>query len=272
MRHFVSDLLYLRHIFRIESETAGAVHQQRECALCLAGFLFFFFGQQSDRVDQNIVLLRFAHQSLQADDAGIVVTIGHHQNHLFVPFRLLLEVIDGHSDRIAHGGPAARVDLGESLLQHLDIAGEVGVQIRFIVEIHDESLVLRVGIPNQGQSGLFHRLALLPHAAGIVDDQAKGYRHVFVLKVFDLLQHAVLENRKGAAGQIRDQVTGFVGDGHIQRHEASLGGKHRVVRLRFRLTLWRRRRRRNLHRLNLRKDNDRGQHRCRPGQKRRSRK
>ena len=72
----------------------------------------------------------------------------------------------------------------ERFVQFLLVAGEiaVGVEIIFVVEIHDESFVLRVAGLHEGQRRGIHLRALFAHAAAVVDHQAHGDRNIFAAR------------------------------------------------------------------------------------------
>ncbi len=90
-----------------------------------------------------------------------------------------------------------------------------------------KTFVVFVRCHHQVERGLFHLLALLAHAAAVVDDQAQRNRHVFALEHDDGLRLAVFVNREGRFRQIGYQMAGLIDhrggadDARVSRTETS---------------------------------------------------
>ena len=78
------------------------------------------------------------------------------------------------------------------------------------------------------ERGRLHLGPERPHAAAVIDEQAKRHRNVVAPEDRDGLPPAVLEHGEGLLTQIRDQLAVAVGDCGVQHDEAGLGAEHRL--------------------------------------------
>ena len=197
----MGDLVDFANVLRKENLAAGGRAQRLERALRALRFPALFLAQQADAIDQDFALLRCLDQVFQTHHAGVVVAVGNHHQDFLILVGLLLQVVDGHADGVAHGRAAARIDARQGFFHFLDVAGE-GLAVRIVqeslvVEIDDEDLVVGVGILDQRQRRGFHLGALIPHAAAVVDDESHGNRNVFAVENPDRLLYAVFVHREG---------------------------------------------------------------------------
>src|SRR6202035_1092440 len=132
---------------------------------------------------------------------------------------------DGTADSLPHGGAAARIDARDALFHLLYVIGEFHVQVSFVIEIDDENFVVRVGGFYQIDGGDLHYLALLLHAAAIVDNDTQRDWHVLVLENLDGLFDPVFKNLEGLLLKVHDQLAVLVGNADRQDHPACIGGK-----------------------------------------------
>ena len=119
-------------------------------------------------------------------------------------------MVGGGNDRVIESGSTAGFQLLQCAAQFFGIIGEVLIQIIFITEIDYEHLVLGIAGSDQILGCLGDLVALFPHGAGIVDDNAHRHRDVFVAKGSDWLGLSILEDLKGVASQIGNQTLLFV--------------------------------------------------------------
>ena len=69
-----------------------------------------------------------------------------------------------------------------------------GVEVILVVEIDDESFVLRIAGLDERQRRGIHLRALFAHAAAVVDHQAHGHRNIVAGENGNLLLDLVFEN------------------------------------------------------------------------------
>src|SRR5262249_36522352 len=107
-----------------------------------------------------------------------------------------------------------------------DVAGEIlaagVVEVGLVVEVDDERLVVRVGAFDERECGGFDFGALVFHAAAVVDDQAEGYRNVFVFESADLLRNFVLGDGERGSRQTADEVPALIEDRGVQDYQAGI--------------------------------------------------
>ena len=144
MRDLRRDALNLGQALRIIVEAARGFGKHLERMFGGSGFARLLVVQESDTVNQYLTLPGLAHQLLQRRVASVVVAVGNDEEHLFVFLPVCLGVIDRHANRIAHRGATAGIDFIQHLFQLLNIVRERSVQIRYIIEIDDKDLVLRI--------------------------------------------------------------------------------------------------------------------------------
>ena len=72
------------------------------------------------------------------------------------------------------------------------------VEIGVIVEVDDESRILRVGLSHEIECGVIDGGPLITHGAGVVDEQADGNRLVLMTKGADALRALSSHTRKSA--------------------------------------------------------------------------
>ena len=90
------------------------------------------------------------------------------------------------------------------------------------------------------KSGGFHLLALVPHAAAVIDDQSERDRNVLAPECLKRLLDVVLENFKSGPRQIREQPPILVNDARMKYHQARVGPEGLVLLL---CATWRNKRR-----------------------------
>ena len=150
--------------------------------------------------------------------AGIVFSVGDHEQNLFLQFGVFLEVVGRGHHRVVQRGSSPRFHLLQGLTQLAGVTGEVLVQVILVVEIHYEDLILRIAGTHQVQGSFVYLVALFPHGAGIVDHDSHGYGNILMPEVRDGLRLAILEHRKSILLQVRDQVLFVVNYRGVQHH------------------------------------------------------
>ena len=148
----------------------------------------------------------------------------------------LLQVLDRHFDGVAHGRSAAGIDPAQRGFELPEVVGKIlilrVVQVRGVVEVDDEDLVVAVGILNQRQRGGFDLFELVAHAAAVVDHQAEGDRNVFALKSADLLLDLVFVDREGGLRKRGHQMAGLIDHRGVADDDARVGAKDGIAFLR----------------------------------------
>src|SRR5204862_7189827 len=89
---------------------------------------------------------------------------------------------------------ASRIEVVERIDEVADAARKILLQIRGIIEVDDERLILGIALPNERQCRTVHALPFIPHAAAVVDDQAEADWNILVPERLDRLLHFVFEN------------------------------------------------------------------------------
>ena len=150
----------------------------------------------SDRIHRRtIFLLQLLHRLFQSFPAGIVFSVGYHEQHFSLQLGILKVV-----RRSDYGFIERRSTLGVNLLQRLfqfqQVVGEILIEIIFVVEIHHKHFVLRIARPHQVQRCLVHLGSLFPHRAGIVDHDPHGHGYVFMPERNNILRFAVFQDGK----------------------------------------------------------------------------
>ena len=102
----------------------------------------------------------------------------------------------GKVDGVIQSRFASRIDVIERVDQIANTAGEILFEVRRVVEVHDEGFVIGIALTHKRKRRAVHALALIAHAAAVVDDQAEAQRNIFVLERLDRLQNFVFENLK----------------------------------------------------------------------------
>ena len=187
-------------------------------ALRLLGVAAVFFAQQAHGVDQHAALLRNLDQILQADDAALSTPSVTTTSTFLSRCAFFFQMIDRHADarrawrcrranRCAPGLPSIS---SISLVKSFSCGrSRYGVSLKLTTK----TFVVFVRCQHQIERGLFHLLALLPHAAAVIDNQAQRNRHVFALEQRDVLRLAVLKNREGGFRQVGHQMAVLIDDG-----------------------------------------------------------
>jgi len=126
------------------------------------------------------------------------------------------QVIGGGVNGVVEGRAAAGIIFFQGFFQFANVGGEVLIKKLFIIEVDDDDLVLGVAGTNQIEASLVHLLALLPHGAGVINDDSHGDGDVLMAEGGNGLLHAVFQNRKCGTVQVRDQVIFFVNHRRVQ--------------------------------------------------------
>src|SRR5258708_32048019 len=245
----LADLVDFVEGARKESDAAGLLRQNLQSA---TGVAFFFATQQPDGVDGgSALLLQGLRCLLQRIAAGIVFAVGDHEDDLLVAAGVAFQMIGGGVNGVVESRAAAGIIFFQGFLQLANVGGEVLIKKLFVIEVDDDDFVLRIARTNQIEASLIHLFALLPHRAGVVDDDGHGDGNVLMAEGSDGLLHAVFQNRKCGTVQVRNQVIFFVNYGRMERNflHALVHDEHAFVFF-YRLggggtVLWRDRARRN---------------------------
>ena len=102
----------------------------------------------------------------------------------------------GKVDGVIQSRFTSRIDVIERVDQIADTAGEILFEVRRVVEVHDERFVIGIALTHKRKRRAVHALALIAHAAAVVDDQPEAQRNIFVLERLDRLRNFVFENLK----------------------------------------------------------------------------
>ena len=132
----------------------------------------------------------------------------------------LLDVRERADDSVVKRRAAARVDPRKSVVQLLGVAGEIafGVEIIFVIEVDDESLVLRIaGIHERKRRGIYLS-ALFAHAAAIVNDKAHGHGNIVTRENGNFCSTFVFENAKAALIEAGNKFTAAIRHSHVKNH------------------------------------------------------
>ena len=170
-------------------------------------------------------MLRAVHQFFKADVARVIVAVSDHEQNFLLAMTFLLEVRHRRIDSVAHGGAAARIDARNSLFHFLDVAGQGDIQIRVVIEIDDEHLVLRVGSSHQIERSALHSLPFFPHAAAVVDDDAERNRNILAAEDLDGLLDAVFKDLERFLLKVGHQFAVLVHNADGQNHQARAHGE-----------------------------------------------
>ncbi len=114
-------------------------------------------------VNHGIVPLRLLDGIFQAVPAGIVLAVGHDQDHFLVA-RAFLQVIERTDHGVIQRRAAARVNAFERRFHFVQVAREVvlGIEVVVVVEIDDEAFILRIGSLDERERRRVHLRAACP--------------------------------------------------------------------------------------------------------------
>src|ERR1700733_15757071 len=110
MRHLQRDGVHFSRALGVKSDAAGIAADSVQSALGQTRLATLLFVQQADAIYQHLTLLCPAHQLFQTDVAGVIVSVGDHEQHLLLAMALLFYIVYGPADGFAHGRATARID------------------------------------------------------------------------------------------------------------------------------------------------------------------
>src|SRR5712692_806922 len=169
----LADVVDVVDIFREIGKAAGGQRDFLESFLGALGVFLALLTEQADGVDDGICFLDFADGFFERIAAGVVFTVGDYQENVLV-LGTFFQVVDRADDGVIESGAAARIDAFEGFLEFGDAVGEilVEVEIKIVVEVDDEGLVLWIAVFDEGDGGFVHAGTFVAHAAAVVNDQA----------------------------------------------------------------------------------------------------
>lgn len=200
-------------------DAAGFVGEHLERALRVVNFGAGHLAaeEQTDGVDDGAgELLDAADGLLEVERGGVVFAVGDEDDDLLGIFAVGGELVGGGDDGVVERGAAASLDVRESLAQLFDAGGEVLIDVGFVGKVDDEGFVLGIGGLNEIERGFVDGGTLLIHGAGVVDDDADGDRHVFMLEADEGLRLAVFEDAEVFFLEVVNDAALAVDDGDVE--------------------------------------------------------
>src|SRR5215472_17870845 len=121
-------------------------------------------------------------------------------------------MIERADDGVVESRAAPRVDALESLFEFRDAARKIFVEVKveIVVEIDDESFVLRITVLDEGESGFVDAGPLVAHAAAVVDNEPHADGNVFALEDRELLLDLVFVDAKIVLRETFDEFAAVV--------------------------------------------------------------
>src|ERR1035438_6802868 len=176
-----ADGIHFVQRFRQDRDAARSLAHHLQGVAGVAHVLFAF--QNPDGIyGWPILGLETPYSLLKRMPALVIVSIGHHKNHFLFEFGAFPEVRRRRHHRVIERGSSARLDLFQSFLQLLDIAGELLVEVELVVKVNDAHFIIGIGSAHQIHGGGVHFLAFFPHRSRVVDHNAHSDGNVFVAK------------------------------------------------------------------------------------------
>ncbi len=110
-------------------------------------------------------------------------------------------------------------------------AGEilVEIEIEIVVEIDDESFILRIAGLHESNGGFVDAGTLVAHAAAIVDHQPHADGHILALEDREFLFHFVFEDAKIFRLQAIGETLAIVDDGRVQNDQIDVESNFRPL-------------------------------------------
>jgi hypothetical protein len=213
----IADIVNVVHIFRKEGYSTGGGGNIFQGAHGFLAILLVLIAEETDRVDDHVGLLDFAHGFFKTVTADVVYTIGDDQQNLLV-LVALLKVIERADDGVVERGAAASVNAFECFLKFGDAAGEILVEIEIVVvvEINDEGFVLGIGGLDESQGSFIDARALVAHGAAVVDHQAHADRDVFAFEEREFLFSLVFEDAEIVFLEAVNEFAAIVEDSGVE--------------------------------------------------------
>src|SRR5712692_10351027 len=223
VRDLRADVFDILKVFGEKRQPAGSLGKLLKFFARALRIFLAFLAEQSHGINHRVGLLRFFQGLLERLAAGVVFAVGDHQENFLVP-RALLQVVERADDRVVKGRRAAGINALQGFFHVADVAGEilVHVEIVVVVEVHHEAFVRRIAGAHEDQRRGVDALALVAHAAAVVNHQAKTHRNVFALEDREFLLHLVFKHAELFLFQSIGKAAAVVEHGRVQDHQVDV--------------------------------------------------
>ncbi len=218
-----TDVVHVRDVFREIGKAAGSLGDIFESFFGALGALLAFLAEQADRVDHSVGFLNLPNCFFERIAAGVVFSIGDDQEDALVLGRFF-QMVERADHGVIQRGAAARINALERFFQLRNAAGEilVEVEIKIVVEIDDEGLVLGIAGLHERDGGLVHAGPFVAHAAAVVDDQPHADGDVFAFEDGKFLLDFVFQDTEILLLEAIGEAAAIIKHGRVQNDEVDL--------------------------------------------------
>src|SRR6266853_5111126 len=205
----------------VDGEQASAGHLGDFGQQGRAGDFFRLGGRQAedpDGVNLHIGLFDHGFDLVFGITAVVIAAIGNDQQGLFAVAGVL-HLAHAHVNGIEHGRAALGHGVNQLALDIFNRFGEIGAQLRAIIEGDHEKFVLRVRRLKELDHGFAGLQDLVIHTPAHVKNHAQRDRRVFTGEVLDFLHLAAFQDGEILLVQPGDDAVPVVSYGDVDQHQ-----------------------------------------------------